>query len=63
MRLPFCSFQGNFIMAAAQKDWVSKTELEKYGIVTVPLQVFLWGGYRYTNARVALAAAKRADPR
>ncbi len=50
-------------MAAAQKDWVSKTELEKYGIVTVPLQVFLWGGYRYTNARDALAAAKRADPR
>ena len=50
-------------MAAAQKDWVSKTELEKYGIVTVPLQVVLWGGYLDTNERAALAAAKRADPR
>jgi hypothetical protein len=50
-------------MTAGQRDWVSKTELEKHGIVTVPLEVFLWGGYRYTNARDALAAAKRADPR
>jgi uncharacterized protein YbaA (DUF1428 family) len=50
-------------MSTATKDWVSKTELEKYGIVTVPSEVFLWGGYRSSNARDALAAAKRADPR
>ena len=48
-------------MTPAQKDRVSKTELEKYGIVTVPAAVFLWGGYRYTHARDALAAAKRGD--
>jgi len=50
-------------MTAGQKDWVSKTELERYGVVTVPQKVFLWGGYRYTNARDALAAAKRAGSR
>lgn len=48
-------------MTPAQKDLVSKTELEKYGIVTVPTDVFMWGGYRYTNARDALAAAKRVS--
>jgi hypothetical protein len=48
-------------MTPAQKDWVSKTELDKFGIVTVPTEVFLWGGYRYTNARDALAAAKRVS--
>jgi hypothetical protein len=46
-------------MTPAQKAWVSKTELAKFGIVTVPAEIFLWGGYRYTNARDALAAAKR----
>ena len=34
-------------------------ELRKYGIASVPLMVFDWGGYRYTNARDAIAAAKR----
>ena len=47
-------------MTPSQKNWVSKTELTKYGIVTIPLEVFEWGGYRYTNARDAVAAAKRA---
>lgn len=47
-------------MTPFQKNWVSKTELTKYGIVTIPLEVFEWGGYRYTNAHDALAAAKRA---
>lgn len=46
-------------MTPAQKNWVSKAELEKYMIVTIPLEVFEWGGYRYTNAHDALAAAKR----
>ena len=49
-------------MTPMRKNWVSKTELDRYGIVTVPVEVFLWGGYRYTNAQDALAAAKRADP-
>lgn len=50
-------------MTPKHKDWVAKTELERYGIITVPIEVFLWGGYRYTNPRDALAAAKRADVR
>jgi hypothetical protein len=35
-------------------------ELERYDIVSVQLKVFDWGGYRYTNASDAIAAAKRA---
>jgi hypothetical protein len=34
-------------------------ELKRYGIVPVQLTVFDWGGYRYTSARDAIAAAKR----
>ena len=34
-------------------------ELKRYGIVPVVLTVFDWGGYRYSNARDAIAAAKR----
>ena len=34
-------------------------ELERYGIIRVPADVFLWNGYRYTHARDALAAARR----
>lgn len=35
-------------------------ELKRYGIERVPAEVYLWGGYRYSNAHDALAAAKRA---
>ena len=48
-------------MTPTERNWVAKAELDRYGIVALPLEVFLWGGYRYTNARDALAAAKRAD--
>ena len=34
-------------------------ELKRFGIEQVPADVFLWGGYRYSHARDALAAAKR----
>ena len=40
-------------------DTVKQAELDKHGIIRVPADVFLWGGYRYSNARDALAAAKR----
>ena len=40
-------------------DKVEQTELDRYGIETVPANVFLWSGYRYSSARDALAAAKR----
>jgi hypothetical protein len=36
-------------------------ELDRYGIEVVPAKSYMWGGYRYTNARDALAAAKRGE--
>jgi hypothetical protein len=33
--------------------------LTQYGVTTVPKPVYEWGGYRYTNATDAIAAAKR----
>jgi len=36
-------------------------ELDRYGIVRVPADTFLWNGYRYTHVRDALAAAKRGE--
>jgi hypothetical protein len=33
--------------------------LAQLGIERVPSEHFLWGGYRYTNASDAIAAAKR----
>lgn len=35
------------------------TDLARYGITSVPITFFDWGGYRYSNARDAIAAAKR----
>jgi hypothetical protein len=40
-------------------DKIEQAELDKHGITRVPAEVFLWGGYRYSNVRDALAAAKR----
>ena len=37
-----------------------QVQLQQYGIVPVHLTVYDWGGYRYSNPRDALAAAKRA---
>jgi hypothetical protein len=36
-----------------------QAELDRLGIERVPADVFLWGGYRYSIARDAVAAAKR----
>jgi len=36
-----------------------QAELDRYGIERVPADVFLWGGYRYSNLHDAVAAAKR----
>lgn len=35
-------------------------ELVRLGIITVPATYFEWGGYRYSNAHDAIAAARRA---
>lgn len=40
-------------------DKIAKAELDRFGIERVPADIYLWGGYRYSNARDALAAAKR----
>jgi hypothetical protein len=40
-------------------DPIEQSELDRHGIERVPADVFLWGGYRYSSARDALAAAKR----
>lgn len=40
---------------------VDGAELERLGIVRVQTESFLWGGYRYGNARDALAAARRGE--
>jgi hypothetical protein len=45
-------------MTRADKK-AEQAELDKHGIERVPADVFLWGGYRYSSARDALAAAKR----
>lgn len=34
-------------------------ELDRLGIQRVPVDVYLWGGYRYSSASDAVAAAKR----
>jgi hypothetical protein len=36
-----------------------QAELDRYGIERVPTDAYLWGGYRYSNARDAIAAARR----
>lgn len=41
------------------REKVDESELERYAIERVPADAYLWGGYRYSNARDALAAAKR----
>jgi hypothetical protein len=42
---------------------LDETELARLGIERIQTENFLWGGYRYSNARDAIAAAKRADKR
>lgn len=42
-----------------ERDNHDESELERHGVERVPADVFLWGGFRYSNARDAIAAAKR----
>jgi hypothetical protein len=42
-----------------ERDKIEQAELDRFGIERVPADVYLWGGYRYSSARDALAAAKR----
>lgn len=40
-------------------DKIDDAELVRLGIERVQTESFRWGGYRYTNASDAIAAAKR----
>jgi hypothetical protein len=44
-------------------DVIDEAELARLGIERVPGETFLWGGYRYSNLRDAIAAANRAAKR
>ena len=44
----------------SDSDKVEQAELDRYGIERVPADQYVWAGYRYSNARDALAAAKRS---
>ena len=41
------------------RNEAEQAELDRNDIPRVPADTFLWGDYRYSNARDALAAAKR----
>lgn len=43
-------------------DKVDDAELVRLGIERVRTESFKWGGYSYTNAKDAVAAAKRVKP-
>lgn len=42
-----------------ENEQPDQAELDRYGIERVPADVYIWGGYRYSSARDAVAAAKR----
>ena len=42
---------------------IDEAELARLGIERVQIDSFRWGGYRYGNARDAIAAAKREEKR
>jgi hypothetical protein len=46
--------------AKSDSEDIEAAALKQYGITSVQQTVFHWGGYRYSNARDAIAAAKRS---
>lgn len=52
-------------MAESNKETASppsledEQEMERYGIIRIPVDYFHYGRYRYTNVRDAIAEAKR----
>jgi hypothetical protein len=51
--------EGGSPAAGRSTDADSEDELAALGITCVRTKTFEWGGYRYTNAHDAIAAAKR----
>lgn len=52
--------EGGPVRHEADLDGGLAGTLASLGIVAVPVTMFEWGGYRYTNSRDAIAAAQRA---
>jgi hypothetical protein len=48
-------------MSADPDPDFGEAELKRYGIERVPADLFVWQGYRYTQAHDALAAAMRSE--
>ena len=46
-------------VTSRRTDTAQSDLLAQYGIIAVPLTSYEWGGFRYTNAHDAIAAAKR----
>ena len=57
-RFPEQSGRGN---RADHEEATALMEMDRYGIEVVSVKFFLWGGFRYSNARDALAAARRKE--
>ena len=38
---------------------IDESEIDRLGIERVKTEIFLWNGFRYSNARDAIAAARR----
>ena len=65
--LPLASRSDNvnssFSPQSQNEDAALAAELERYSITSIPTMIFEWGGYRYSNASDAIAAAKRGEPK
>lgn len=60
IQLKFDQFAVSHASHAAAGPPAVCAELDQYDIAVVLQAVYEWGGYRYTNASDAIAAAKRA---
>ena len=50
--------EGGALRPAVGETEISQ-KLAEHGIIAIPLTVYEWSGYRYTNAKDAIAAAER----
>ncbi len=48
-------------MTSTNDNQIDEFELARLGIERVQIESFHWGGYRYSNVRDAIAAAKRGE--
>jgi len=48
-------------MTSTNDNQIDEVELARLGIERVQIESFQWGGYRYSNVRDAIAAAKRGE--